>query len=416
MLPKCQQPSTSVNCVESNQIMWNHNLRTNCGCVLLLCVSVCAIVCAWVHLCGTGCCMLSSCQKSSGGLPRLPGPRRWAPGCIMLMYYGDVAAHVGYAKGSRRVHMSWALQHSRSQSGTPPRVHATVCSAVLVLPVSCVALPLTDTRCRAVAVRVSCVPRPVQMAGDLVAVVILLVIAHTQGTAATPDDSSHSVLDTACAMQVDGDDVSFADGSGGGGWGVRGGVRVAMRWAGWFVINLPFNNTLLLLSFAALLVLMAQPTLAVAAVGQIGMGTVYVLGLQVATEMLLVYAHGDAAAGARLMSGSAIAFNLGLFTSALVAYPVYEACSAQVVLFGAAVVIGAVGVLWLGAFGVRFATLRRLGRDTDGSCVPDGAWVCLVVRGCGSVVGREWGRGVAISWSNREVGGERGERERDGTC
>eukprot|EP00041_Stephanoeca_diplocostata_P005729 m.67182 g.67182 ORF g.67182 m.67182 type:complete len:726 (+) comp15967_c1_seq8:292-2469(+) len=204
-----------------------------------------------------------------------------------------------------------------------------------------------------------------QMAGDLVAVVILLVIAHTQGTAAdNPTGASCDTTSGADVAMFAGDGRACAD-------RVRCAAGVAWRGARWFVVHLPFNNTLLLLAFAALLVLMAQPTLAVAAVGQIGMGTVYVLGLQVATEMLLVYAHGDAAAGARLMSGSAIAFNLGLFTSALVAYSVYEAYSAQVVLYGAAVAVGAVAVAWVVAFGVRYAALNG-GADSPSTRMHNG--------------------------------------------
>ena len=122
----------------------------------------------------------------------------------------------------------------------------------------------------------------------------------------------------------------------------------------------PLGVALLLFCHAGLMVMLAQPHFAIALIGQVLMGTVYVFAEQFLQELLLVYSFGEHRLYRRLVSLHYLFFTGGCALCAPIAYGLYEASSFASAFYVTAGCAAAAG----GVFGLYFAS--RLARTSSG--------------------------------------------------
>jgi hypothetical protein len=118
-------------------------------------------------------------------------------------------------------------------------------------------------------------------------------------------------------------------------------------------MRIPLNNGFLIIAMGGLLMAMASPDMLVCALGQIGMGTLYVLSLQLGTEMAVLYGLDNSVALHHHISTNYVAFNMGLLAAAAITLPLYEVLDEVPVLLGGGLLLVVGGILWLIFFGQR---------------------------------------------------------------
>ena len=122
----------------------------------------------------------------------------------------------------------------------------------------------------------------------------------------------------------------------------------------------PLGVAVLLFCHAGLMTMLAQPHFAVALIGQVLMGTVYVFAEQLLQELLLVYSFGVHRLYRRLVSLHYLFFTGGCALCAPIAYGLYEISSFASAFYATAGCAALAGVV----FGAYFA--RRLARTQSG--------------------------------------------------
>ena len=118
-------------------------------------------------------------------------------------------------------------------------------------------------------------------------------------------------------------------------------------------VLLPFNMVWLLFAFAILLVMMADERVAVAVVGQVLMGTVYVLMVEVITELNILYGYGDPDLTAKYSNMTFVGYAIGGIIGTLIPTQLYGQYGAEMPLHAAAAAVALWGLVWLAAFSVR---------------------------------------------------------------
>lgn len=111
-------------------------------------------------------------------------------------------------------------------------------------------------------------------------------------------------------------------------------------------LRMPLNNGILIGLLGAMLMMMASPELAWCALGQVGMGTAYILSMQIGSEMALIYSLGDPAALNHHIATNFVSFNVGLMIATSITLPLYEQFGEQVPLLGGGLLLLAGALLW----------------------------------------------------------------------
>lgn len=134
----------------------------------------------------------------------------------------------------------------------------------------------------------------------------------------------------------------------------RGGGTVGCN--GSWMLGPPWNVSTLLFSHAVLMVMLAQRQFSVALVGQILMGTTFVLVEQATAELLVLYSRGSHALYRRLISISYGLFCVAMIVNGYAAVAVYTHVDKTAAFYMAAFAAATLSVV----FGAYFiARLRR---------------------------------------------------------
>jgi hypothetical protein len=133
---------------------------------------------------------------------------------------------------------------------------------------------------------------------------------------------------------------------------------------------LPFNMAWLLFLFAILLIMMADERFAVAVVGQVLMGTVYVLAVQVITELNILYGYGDADLTAKYSNMTFVGYASGTIIGTLITTQLKGRYGTELPLHIAATVVLLWGLVWLAAFSVRSHRISAKLKDPIAVCNP----------------------------------------------
>jgi len=113
------------------------------------------------------------------------------------------------------------------------------------------------------------------------------------------------------------------------------------------ILRMPLNNGILIVMLGVTLLMLSSSSLVIAAIAQLAMGALYIMSLQIGTEMAVLYGFGNPRALDHHISTNYIAFDGGLMIAAAIALPLYEAFDERVPLIGGGLMMIFGALLWI---------------------------------------------------------------------